>query len=668
MESRYQEMLRLSKSAHQDGCPVFLEAGALLRDNVSGKMLAQLRLKNLSAHNVVSCKVEVRASAVNGDPLEGVTYQFMDITIGNDQVFGSKTPIYLPDENTRRIEVIIREVVQEPFRVWTAQSDAVSVMPAAARLSTVLEDERHIARYAARVGTPCDYVPQLQQGLFLCTCGKVNLAEDGACVKCGRTYEELSKALDPDAIRAEVEEQLRIEEEQRLEAERAAEIARQEREKSEAEAAEARRVRMEAARKKSAKIAKIAIPSVIVVVLAIVLTVMVIIPATENGSAYKAAANLLADGAYLDAEQAFLALGDYRDSSDRAKECRYTYADSLRLNGNFEEAIAEWENLGDYSDSAQRAVDALEEWKGADYQDALALKEAGEYISAADAFALLGDYKDAASLQQDCLELQKGMDYAAAMAAADAGDFVTAMDGFLALGSYEDAEALYINAAYAHAEALYTAGNYLDAAEYYRIAIEIDDAEEKAIHSTYQHGIQLCEAGEYAAAIDVFISCIDYSDAAQKLLDAKFGFVQANYDSQNQTTYEYMKELVAANYSGAKKVYADLYAWKVEVVAFNDNPYDSSTNQTSLSKYQYLCVHFKLTGGEPGASTDIRTVLTLPSGQSGSIPHSNMKSGDIMCSYGWYNNPYYGATGNLIFKAYDENNNLLCTASVQVTN
>ena len=38
MENRYTELFRLEPRTHQNGCPVYLEAGALLRDNAAQKV------------------------------------------------------------------------------------------------------------------------------------------------------------------------------------------------------------------------------------------------------------------------------------------------------------------------------------------------------------------------------------------------------------------------------------------------------------------------------------------------------------------------------------------------------------------------------------------------------------------------------------------------------
>lgn len=668
MEPRFQELFRLEPELHQDGCPVCVEAGALYRDTVEGKQIAQLKLRNLAVSKVVSCTVELRAFAVNGDPLEGAVHQYQDLDVAHEGNFGMKVAIALPDEATRRMEVVVREVVLAPFRVWKAEDETAKPMPRPEKLGNLLGDARHIREYSTRVNRNCVFVPKLEQGLFLCTCGKISLAAEGECSACGAVYEHLNAALDVESIHAAVEEQLRQEEEARIAAEKAAEEARLERERIRAEKAEAARVQMEAAKKKTAKIAKIVIPVVLALALIFVAVTYLVIPAVEKSNAYNAAAALFDSGAYAEAEQAFLAMGDYKDSARRAQESRYQIAQTHLAAGRFAEAIAVWEELGGYADSADRAVQALTEWKEEDYQAALSLKNGGEYQAAADAFGLLGDYKDAIAQQSECTALQQEADYNAALAAMEASEFYQAMEAFQALGGYADAMTQYIATAYLYADSLFAQGAFSDAARYFGIAGDYEDAPERLNESYYRKGEELLAAENYSAAIEEFGKCAGYLDAAQKILDAKYGYVTTHMDVSDKTTNAYIQELVSAEYKNAKKVYNELYAWKVEVVAFNNDPGNSSIKLDSLSKYQYLCVHFKVTGGEPGKTTNIRTVLVLPNGQSGSIPHAGVGDGYIGCSYGWYNNPAGGATGTLTFKAYDEDNKLLCTATVRVTN
>lgn len=664
MDPRFTELFRTPPSIHQDGCPVYMNTGIIFRDNHTGQALAQLIMGNLSARSVVACTVEVRTFAVNGQPLDTVSYQYLDLRVPQGSLFGGGIFIALPNPNTRRIQAYVREVVLEPFRVWNSENDTIHPLPQPERLNNLLTDPRQMQYYAGLVGKPCMFVPKQEYGLFICTCGQIGLAEDGPCRRCGSTFEMLSEPLNVDAIRAAVDEQLRLEEEARIAAFQAAEEERLAREQEAAEQLAAKKARNKIVRKRV-----FLVTAILAVILALAgVTVGVILPAVENANAYKAAVALFEDGSYEEAEAAFQAMGDYKDAAEQALDCRYHIAEEYLQKNEYQAAIDTWNSLGGYLDSADRAANTLLQWKEEDYQFAMALKDSGDYIAAADAFARLEDYKDSWEQQSQCLELQNEADYNAAMDAVAAADYLGAMAIFRQLGDYSDASYQYTCTAYLHAVALFDIGDYKNAIKYFAEAGDYEDAPQRCTEATYQNGCALLAEEKYSAAITEFSKCADYGDTAKKLQDAKFGYVNANLDPKNETTYAYLKELVAANYYGAKTVFNQLYAWKVTIVAYNNNPYDSTSSQDTLSKYQQMCVHFEVSGGEPGATQTIRTVITLPNGYSGTVYQNGARAGETYCTYGWYDNPSYGSTGTLYFWAYDEAGNLIGSGSVRVTN
>ena len=90
----------------------------------------------------------------------------------------------------------------------------------------------------------------------------------------------------------------------------------------------------------------------------------------EHRSAYEAAEKLLADGDYDAAIEAFNALGDYADASDRAAEAEtakqaaeeeaankeaYAAAEKLLEKKKYADAQAAFEALGEYSDAKEKA-------------------------------------------------------------------------------------------------------------------------------------------------------------------------------------------------------------------------------------------------------------------------------------------------------------------------
>jgi hypothetical protein len=135
----------------------------------------------------------------------------------------------------------------------------------------------------------------------------------------------------------------------------------------------------------------------------------------------------------------------------------------------------------------------------------------------------------------------------------------------------------------------------------------------------------------------------------------------------NSTTQTYLKTLIAENYPGAQKLYGELYAWKVEIIAYNNSPY-STTSQSTISKYGPMCIHFRVTGGEPGATIDLVGNLTAPNGQSGNVYFNRCSDGDTLYATFEYYQPAYGATGTLSLRIYDSDGRLMTSGSVRVTN
>ena len=126
------------------------------------------------------------------------------------------------------------------------------------------------------------------------------------------------------------------------------------------------------------------------IVALILVAVMLLSILTGCDSAdYKTATELYAGGNYAEAAQMFESLGDYKDSADQARICRYAYAKELFQAGEFTQAAEVFAMLGDYQDSAAMI-------KECGYRNAEVLLSAGSYAEAIAAYEALGNYKDSA--------------------------------------------------------------------------------------------------------------------------------------------------------------------------------------------------------------------------------------------------------------------------------
>lgn len=183
----------------------------------------------------------------------------------------------------------------------------------------------------------------------------------------------------------------------------------------------------------------------------------------------------------------------------------------------------------------------------------------------------------------------------------------------------------------------------------------------------YERACTALENGNYTEAISLFEELDDYLNSEEKLIQAKYKYVQANFYQHNTKTYTYLTELKDASYLNSEALYYDLYAWKLEVVAVNSDPDDTTTNKSSVSRNSPLYFHLRLQGGEPGASTTLRVQYTLPGGSTGSYTfNSPWSAGTQTGWYGWEDG-LGGSTGTLYMFFYDDDNNLLTSHAVYIS-
>lgn len=177
MANRFQELFRLLPKLYSAGAPVMIEAGALQKDSATNRVLAQLKLRSLDPRRICACKVSVRAFEPNGTELDGVpSFAYLDIDVGLGENFGTKTPIYLPDGNSRSMSVSVIETVFSDGSVWQAEPCEWHQIPVQEAVVEHFDDPELIKQYELRVGGDCPLIPTVQDGLFLCTCGTAKSA------------------------------------------------------------------------------------------------------------------------------------------------------------------------------------------------------------------------------------------------------------------------------------------------------------------------------------------------------------------------------------------------------------------------------------------------------------------------------------------------------------
>lgn len=111
MSERYTHLFSLPENLGVEDSPIIISAGALLKDNTTGNVLAQLKLRNLSPQAVKAVTVRINTYDTAGEELNGVNaFSYLDLNVPLDGEFGSQTPIPLPDAATRSLTIDILTV------------------------------------------------------------------------------------------------------------------------------------------------------------------------------------------------------------------------------------------------------------------------------------------------------------------------------------------------------------------------------------------------------------------------------------------------------------------------------------------------------------------------------------------------------------------------------
>ncbi len=467
MAERYTRLFSLPETdLYETDAPLLLCTGALLKDTQTGRMIAQLKFRNIGTKPIVAVKVSLRAFDAFSTEVEGIPeFQYLDLSVTRDLEFGQKMPIVLPNAETRSFSCTCKSVIFADGSVWNAQTEdwkpLTKQQSLESRFGDLAAQYRRDMHHAS-----AKYAVAEDRDLWLCACGAVNRAEDTVCHACKADREALKAAEDPERLKQHDEAyRRRLAEEAesaRIEAERKAEEARIEAERKEEEE------RIVA--KKRKKIAAIIAPIIVACIAFVIVLTKVIIPNQK----YNAAVELYNAGKYEDAIEAFTALDGYKDSAEQITECKnaeaYVYAITAMEEGLYDNAITAFTMLDGYKDSAVQIEKCETAIKDEKYAAAIELYTAGKYEDAIAAFSALDGYKDSAAQIEKCEKLFKNENYAAAVELYNIGKYEEAIEVFSALNGYKDSavqieacEAAIKDEKYAEAMELYNAGQYEEA-------------------------------------------------------------------------------------------------------------------------------------------------------------------------------------------------------------
>jgi hypothetical protein len=112
MANRYLNLFKLPERLYAKGSPIIIEAGALHKDSVLGDVVAQLKFRSIVKKQISSLTAEITCYNAAKEIINPTfIYKYENIIVNeNEQFFGSKTLITLPNNDTRSFSVKITNV------------------------------------------------------------------------------------------------------------------------------------------------------------------------------------------------------------------------------------------------------------------------------------------------------------------------------------------------------------------------------------------------------------------------------------------------------------------------------------------------------------------------------------------------------------------------------
>ena len=365
MSERYKKLYHLEHRLYAAGAPVLIEAGSLLLDQPAGTMLCQLCIRNIQSRPIKAMRAAVQMLDSRGKPLgKPVEHRYQELELQREEEYGRDIAIVLPSAEASAFSARLRQVSFADGEVWTDGEADWEELPEPPTLESFCDSDAQEERFRRRFGQDCRG-PLETEELWFCPCGAVNAREEARCHRC-RSRRVSLLGRNPE-LRDE-EDALSEEDSPHADGSRrvlgvwigAAALAVL------TLAAVIVLPRLKSAPKTAAADAAV--------------TAVSAEPTDSRELLYADALALMESGNYLGAEASFLSLGDYKDSAAKAEQCREALAreETAKLQAQYDAAAALLEAgeyarareaflaLADYEDSADQA-------KEAQYRKAMAL-------------------------------------------------------------------------------------------------------------------------------------------------------------------------------------------------------------------------------------------------------------------------------------------------------
>lgn len=210
MSERYSRLFALPDELYAKGAPAVIAAGALLKDNQTGRVLAQLKLRSIADKKIKAATVVIRPVDTAGEALGGeVTHQYLDLSARRDGEFGQKEPVVMPDASTRGFSAELTEVIFEDNTKWQGTTEPWSPLKPSDTVEQICRGDAELMKqFRMKYGERSRVAFARDRDLWRCTCGALNHEDEEVCHVCSVAAAKLAEPVDLASLKTASDERV----------------------------------------------------------------------------------------------------------------------------------------------------------------------------------------------------------------------------------------------------------------------------------------------------------------------------------------------------------------------------------------------------------------------------------------------------------------------------
>ena len=203
---RFNIVFDMGKPLYAKDTKIVIEKAVLTKDSETGKVFAQIKMKNVLSKTLIAVKVVLTGYDVSGEKIEEKEFSYLDLAAKQGHKFGQKTPVDFQSNTVRSFDVKITETVYSDGTKLTGTESEYYPVPEPEQLSSKLS-KAEIEQYKKSNGIPSARCVVAEfSDLWICTCGEMNAIDNNTCYSCGASRENLKRTLDKDLLDEEIKE------------------------------------------------------------------------------------------------------------------------------------------------------------------------------------------------------------------------------------------------------------------------------------------------------------------------------------------------------------------------------------------------------------------------------------------------------------------------------